>query len=130
MNGKIEINGEELKIVSNALLPRQYRYYFGRDLLADMKKLAKGYRKVGETETGEPVYDFTDELDTSLMEQVSWLMLKAGGNDVGETVEEWLETVDDLMALYRIEAECMALWKRSEAQTASAKKKGGQRPAR
>lgn len=122
MNKKIDINGTELLIVSNALLPRQYRYHFGRDLIVDMRKMAKSYVKV-DTPDG-PEYTLADDADTSILEQVSWLMLKAGGNDVGETIEDWLMSIDDVFDLYRIESACMELWRDSEKQTATLKKKG------
>ena len=125
MNKNIEINGKELLIVSNALLPRQYRYHFGRDLIVDMRKLAKSYVK---TETPEGIqYVLTDDADTSILEQISWLMLKAGGNEVGETIEEWLMSIEDVFDLYRIESACMELWRDSEKQTATLKKKGAPR---
>lgn len=125
MKDIIEINGEQLTIVSNALLPRLYRFHFGRDLIVDMRKLAKSYIQVGEKEDGSPIYEMSDDADTSALEQISWLMLKAGGNDVGETIDEWLMSIEDVFDLWRIEGACMDLWKRSEKQTATLKKKAG-----
>lgn len=120
----IEVNGKQMKAVSNALLPRSYRFHFGRDLIVDMRKFGKSYTIAGQDSEGKPIYELTDEADTSILENVSWLMLKAGGEPVGDTIEEWLETVD-IFDLYEIEHACLQLWRDSERQTASLKKKGG-----
>lgn len=121
----IEINGKSMRIASNALLPRLYRYHFGRDLIIDMRKFGKSYQQVGTDSEGKPIYDIDDTADTAILENVSWLMLKQGGEDVGENIETWLEGMDDLSELYEIEHACFFLWKESEKQTAKLKKKNG-----
>lgn len=121
----IEINGKSMRIASNALLPRLYRYHFGRDLIIDMRKFGKSYQQVGTDGEGKPIYDIDDTADTAILENVSWLMLKQGGEDVGDNIETWLEGIDDLSELYEIEHACFSLWKESEKQTAKLKKKNG-----
>lgn len=121
----IEINGKSMRISSNALLPRLYRYHFGRDLIIDMRKFGKSYQQVGTDSEGKPIYDIDDTADTAILENVSWLMLKQGGEDVGDNIETWLEGMDDLSELYEIEHACFSLWKESEKQTAKLKKKNG-----
>lgn len=121
----IEINGKSMRIASNALLPRLYRYHFGRDLIIDMRKFGKSYQQVGTDSEGKPIYDIDDTADTAILENVSWLMLKQGGEDVGDNIETWLEGMDDLSELYEIEHACFSLWKESEKQTAKLKKKNG-----
>lgn len=123
MENYIDLGEKRVKIACNALLPRLYRYHFGRDLLADMRKLAKAYKKTGEDEAGNPVYDIDDNADFSAAEQMAWIMLKQGGEDVGDTIEEWLSTIG-ITELYTIEQACFALWRESEKQTSTAKKKG------
>lgn len=124
MTDTIEINGKKLRIASNALLPRLYRYHFGRDLVVDMRKFGKAYVQVGTDESGKPIYEIADEADTSILENVSWLMLRQGGEDVPDTIEAWLEETD-MFDLYEIEHACLSLWQKSERQTATLKKKGG-----
>ena len=123
MENYIDLGEKRVKIVCNALLPRLYRYHFGRDLLADMRKLAKAYTKIGEDENGKPIYDIDENADFSAAEQMAWIMLKQGGEDVGETIDEWLETIG-ITELYSIEQACFELWRNSERQTSTAKKKG------
>lgn len=126
MEKYIDLGETRVKMACNALLPRLYRYHFGKDLLIGMRKLAKAYKKTGEDENGKPIYDIDDSADFEIAEQIAWLMLKQGGEDVGDTIEEWLAGVD-ITDLYTLEAEAFELWRASERQTSTAKKKGVKR---
>ena len=100
-----------MTIESNALLPRLYRKEFGRDLMMDMRKLSDRYQ-------ADP-----DNIDTEVLENVTWLMLKAGGNDVGSSVEEWLGGLDDILTVYLAMPEVVDLWVGSQKTTSKPKKK-------
>lgn len=127
MNKTINVDGREIKLVCNALLPRLYRYHFGHDLILDMKAVQKHY-KTTTTEDGQKITEIDEGADLSVFEQVAWIMLKAGGEDVGETILEWLEEIS-ITDLYEIERECLQLWQESQRQTSRAKKKGGKQRA-
>lgn len=109
---KVIIDGRERRIVANALLPKKYRRQFGSDMLRDMKKLQATYEKSG----GE-------EFDTTLLERMTWLMLKEGGEDVGETVDEWLESLDTVFGLYELLPVVVEMWAANVQTTAMPKKK-------
>ena len=111
MKKTINIGGQDLVIESNALLPRLYRKEFGRDLMMDMRKLSDRYQ-------ADP-----DNIDTEVLENVTWLMLKAGGNDVGSSVEEWLGGLDDILTVYLAMPEVVDLWVGSQKTTSKPKKK-------
>ena len=111
MKRTINIGGQDLVIESNALLPRLYRKEFGRDLMMDMRKLSERYQ-------ADP-----DNIDTEVLENVTWLMLKAGGNDVGSSVEEWLGGLDDILTVYMAMPEVVDLWVGSQKTTSKPKKK-------
>ena len=111
MKKTINIGGHDLAIESNALLPRLYRKEFGRDLMIDMRKLSERYQ-------ADP-----DNIDTEVLENVTWLMLKAGGNDVGSSVEEWLGGLDDILTVYLAMPEVVDLWVGSQKTTSKPKKK-------
>ena len=111
MKKTINIGGQDLVIESNALLPRLYRKEFGRDLMMDMRKLSERYQ-------ADP-----DNIDTEVLENVTWLMLKAGGNDVGSSVEEWLGDLDDILTVYLAMPEVVDLWVGSQKTTSKPKKK-------
>ena len=107
----VNIEGVERKMASSAILVRQYRAHFGRDLIVDMQKLTDAYKK-------NP-----DEINTEVLENLAWVMLKAGGEDVGESVEEWLGSLEDTFAIYDIMGDIIELWASGLKTTAKPKKK-------
>ena len=129
MDKYIEIGEKRVKMACNGLLPRLYRYHFGRDLIVDMRKLAKAYTKTGTKEDGTPIYEIDENADFTPAEQLTWLMLKGGGEEVGDTIDDWLAEVS-VSELYALEGAAFQLWKESETTTAHPKKKGGRQPAR
>lgn len=111
MKREVTFNGKPCTIENNALLPRNYRHAFGRDLIVDMQKLVDGYKK-------DP-----DNLNTDVLENITWLMLKAGGEDVGGSVDEWLAGVDDAFAIYEVIEDVLDLWMQGRKTTSTVKKK-------
>lgn len=111
MKKTITLDGKEQVIEANALLPRQYRKEFGRDLIVDMRKLAEGYK-------ADP-----DAVNTEVLENITWLMLRAGGSDVPGTVEEWLAGIEDAFAIYTAINDVMEVWLNSQKTTSTTKKK-------
>lgn len=111
MKKTITFEGREMTIENNALLPRIYRHTFGRDLIVDMQKLTDAYKKNH------------DEINTEVLENLAWVMLKAGGEDVGESVEEWLGSLEDTFAIYDIMGDIIELWASGLKTTAKPKKK-------
>ena len=111
MKKTIILDGQEKTIESNALLPRQYRHKFGRDLIVDMRRMAEQAKK-------DP-----NDVNPETLENITWLMLKAGGEDVGESVEEWLASMDDSLAVYFVMDDVVELWMASQKTTSKPKKK-------
>ena len=111
MKKTITIDGKEMQLDCNALLPRQYRKEFGRDLIVDMQRLKKDY-------DGSP-----DAVNTECFENLTWLMLRAAGEDVGESVDEWLATIEDSFAIYGVINDVVELWLSSQRTTSKPKKK-------
>lgn len=113
MNGiaNVTIGGKKCRIVSNALLPRLYRFHFGRDFMVDLKHLYKDYQEGGE-----------DAINSGIFEDITWLMLKQGGEDVGDTIDEWLETID-VFDLYGAMQTVVELLQASQKTTSKPKKK-------
>jgi len=111
MKKTIEIDGKKMVIEANGLLPRLYKKEFGGDLFGSMKKLVDNYEKDPEG------------ADTEVLENVTWLMLRAGGTDVPPTVEEWLEGISDILSLYKAFKDVSSLWGKSQKTTSKPKKK-------
>lgn len=135
MSKTIELDGKKVKIEANALLPRLYRKEFGRDLIVDMKKMIEGVQlpaenleKASKDPKGLAAVlmadpDALDKLDLTVVENVTWMMLRAAGEDVGESVEEWLTTIEDSMALYMAMPDVIEVWLASQKTTSKTKKK-------
>ena len=45
MERTVNISGKEVKMRASALIPRLYRFKFGRDMISDMRQLQKSYLK-------------------------------------------------------------------------------------
>ena len=116
MEKKITVNGKEYNMRATALIPRQYRNRFGRDLIVDMKKLQEGLTKAGKGA------EF-DTIDLTIFENVAWLMLKAGGEEVGNSPDEWLESIEGIFSVYEVLPQMLELWVESSMTTSAARKK-------
>lgn len=111
MKKQVILCGKTCTLENNALLPRRYRNQFGRDLIVDMQAMATNYKKDPSSFNGE------------VLENVTWLMLKEAGEDVGENPEEWLATLDNAFAVYEISGDVMGLWSKGRETTSRPKKK-------
>ena len=111
MQKQLTLEGKQVKACSNALLPRLYRFHFGTDILMDLQKFHKDYQKDPQS------VDFTP------LENLTWLMLKEGGEDVGDSPEDWLRTIESPMSVYALSGEILQLWQQSQQATAIPKKK-------
>lgn len=116
------IDGKEMVMRCSALLPRQYRYHFNRDLMIDLKRALDKSNKTPEEVEANPG-ESLDALDMTVFENIAWLMLKSGGNDVGADPEEWLSSIDDSMVIYNLIPVVVELWISNTATTARPKKK-------
>lgn len=117
MDKKIKIGEKELNARANALIPRLYRFHFNRDIIVDMKQLDSAMRK-----SKEEGADFS-VLDLTIFENVAWLFFKQGGEDVGNSPDEWLESLDGVFSIYEALPQLLALWGMNLVQTAKPKKK-------
>ena len=111
MKKTVIMSGRKCTLENNALLPRRYRNQFGRDLVVDMQKMMDAYKK-------DP-----SNFNTEVLENITWLMLKAGGEDVGENPEEWLAGLDNAFAVYEIIGDVVELWGKGRETTSIPKKK-------
>lgn len=115
---KVEVDGKEHTFRSSALLPKLYRAKFGRDMVADMRKLAKAYK---ETQGDEE--KMLEAFDLEIFERAAWLMMKHAGEDVGEDPDEWLESLDGAFSVYEALPSILELWNRNNKTTSKPRKK-------
>lgn len=111
MKKTFDVEGRQMTAACNGLLPKLYRFNFGRDIMMDLKKFHDGAKKDPES------------VDMTPLENLTWLMFKEGGEDVGETPDEWLRTLEDPASVYILSQDMLALWQQSQRTTATPKKK-------
>lgn len=122
---QINIDGKEYTMRSSALVPRLYRAQFGRDMVSDMRQLSKAYQRALEAGASEEEQEAAQlsVLDLEIFENVAWIMLKHGGEDVGNSPEEWLDQLDGVFSVYSALPEILELWKANNLTTSVSRKK-------
>lgn len=116
----IEIDGEQVEFKASAAVPRIYRIKFGRDLFADLQKIAKsvdGKGKKKEKEASEiPIEDLT------MFENIAYVMAKhANPKEVPDNIMEWMEKFNTF-SIYMILPAILELWNLNEQTMSTAKK--------
>ena len=108
------VDGKEVRMRASALIPRLYRVKFGRDMIADMPKDA----------TEEERQDAQlSVMDLTIFENVAYMMVKHGGNDIPDTAEEWLDSLSGVFSIYEVLPAILELWHMTNQTTSVPKKK-------
>ena len=133
MERVLEIDGKKVKLKASALIPRLYRFKFGRDIIKDMNILKKAYEK-----TQRLTKDATEEekqdaqlsaLDLTIFENVAYVMAKHADPSVPDTPEEWLDGFE-MFSIYEVLPKILEMWRLSQRTTAYPKKNRKRRPER
>lgn len=107
----ITIDGKEMNMAANGATPLIYRTIFGQDIFADLQGAVEGEMLK----------------DPSVIERLAYVMGRQGGSIEKETtLEDWLGSIDDPMALILSAGEVMTLWTGNRKTLSSSKKKSGQ----
>lgn len=126
MEKKVMIGGKEYRMRASALIPRLYRFKLGRDMVADMNQLTKSYQKIlksknaSEEEKRDAQFSVAD---LTIFENVSFMMVKHAGEDIPDTPEEWLDSIEGVFSIYEILPDILSLWSANNAQTSVPGKK-------
>ena len=114
MERTIKVGGAELRMRASALIPRLYRFRFGRDLIKDMTQLEKAYKKamsLKEDATDDEKQDAElGVLDLTIFENVAWAMAKNADPNVPNDPDEWLDTIDGVFSMYEVLPQILDLW--------------------
>lgn len=127
MERTVTVGGKEMKMRASALIPRLYRFKFKRDMVADMRQLQRAYAKA--TALPENATDAEREdaqfsaADLTIFEDVAYIMAKHGGNDMPDSPEEWLDSIDGVFSIYEILPVILELWGANTETTSIPKKK-------
>ena len=114
MERTLRIGGAELRMRASALIPRLYRFKFGRDLIKDMSQLEKAYKKALSVKEGATDEERRDAelsiLDLTIFENVAWAMAKNADPNVPDDPGEWLDSIDGIFSVYEVLPEILELW--------------------
>ncbi len=116
----------EIKMKASALVPKLYRFKFGRDMISDMTSLRKAYNKVEKLPA-----DATEEereeaqlsvMDLMLFENCAYIMAKHADKTIPDNPDDWLDSLP-IFSIYESMPEILKLWQMNNHTTAIPKKK-------
>lgn len=124
MERTIRVGGAEVKMRASALIPRLYRFRFGRDLIKDMSQLEKAYKKAVSVKDEEEKEEAQlTAIDLTIFENVAWAMAKNADPDVPNDPDEWLDSIEGVFSVYEILPQILELWAAGLETTSSPAKK-------
>lgn len=122
----LQIDGKEVGFKATALNPRIYRHKFGRDMVADMTKLKKAYRKAAELPEDATEEEKEDAqlsaIDLEIFENSAWVMAWQYDSNIPNNPDEWLDEFSTF-SIYEILPEILTLWQLNNVTTSVPKKK-------
>ena len=122
----INIGGKEVKMRASALIPRLYRFRFGRDIIRDMTALKKAFNKkneLPEDATEEQKQDAAlSEMNLMIFENVAYIMAKHADPSIPDDPNEWLDGFE-MFSIYEIFPEILQMWNLNNEITSKPKKK-------
>ena len=128
----VTIDGKTYRMRASALTPRLYRAFFKRDMIRDMQNLLNAYNKLltlpedaTDEEKNEANLVILDYLE--VFENVAWLFCKEGGESVGNSPEEWLDSIEGMFSIYEAMPTIIELWVDNQTTTSKPKNPEGQR---
>lgn len=126
MEKTILVDGKEVRMRASALIPRLYRFKFGRDIIRDMSQLSKAFEKAKalpeDASDEERAQAQLSVLDLTIFENVAYIMAKHGDPDhVPGTIEEWMDGFS-MFSVYEVLPEILDLWDMTNRTTSTAKK--------
>lgn len=87
----VNIDGKDVKLVSNGATPILYKQEFGTDFFADLVKLIKSS---DSTELTELSYEQLNHMDLTVFYRIIYIFARSGNNDINSMVD-WLEEFDE-----------------------------------
>lgn len=109
----VKIGSKDVTLRASAALPRLYRVKTGRDILKDVSGLS-----VEQDGTVTPD-------DYEVFENLAWVMAYHADNTVSENIDDWLEQLDDVLAIYHVMPQIMDLWNINTKTAVASKKNTG-----
>lgn len=115
----IKIENKEIPMMSNGGTLREYRHFFGRDLLVDFMKVKDAVQK-GKYENFEL---------SEIVEDIAWVLAHKANPNIKE-IDKWLEQFDQAFSVLNSFGEIAKLLDNSMGTTVQPKKKKDHRRVR
>ena len=126
MEKTVTIGGTAVRMRASALIPRLYRFKFGRDVVSDMRQLQKAYQKAVNLPADATEEDRRDAqlsvLDLTIFENIAYILAKHADKTVPDTPDEWLDSLEGIFSVYEVLPTILELWGDSNKTTSVAKK--------
>lgn len=106
----VTIGDKNVKLNANAATPIVYREMTGRDLFKDLAPWLSGKEALG--------YD--------VLSTMAYIMARDAGEDVPDTISEWLAGFDGMLDVYNALPDIMGMWMNSTKTVVKAKKKSAE----
>ena len=125
MERTIMIGEKEVRMRASALIPRLYRFKFGRDMISDMSSLKKAFKRAAELPS-EATEEERQEaqlsvLDLTIFENTAYIMAKHAEPSLPDSPDEWLDGFE-LFSVYEVLPQILELWNLSNHTTSMPKK--------
>lgn len=115
MERRVNIDGQEIRMVANGATPRIYRGLFHKDVFSAMQDALEESDAVDDSGA-------VAVKDSEVFENLAFCMAMQGGSvSTGAKIEEWLEGFSPL-AILNATGEIMSLWTAETETTSTAKK--------
>lgn len=116
-----------MRMRASALIPRIYRFSFGRDLVKDMSRLEAAFKKATSLPDGASDIERREAqleaVDLEIFENVAWTMCKAADPSIPDKPDDWLDTIEGVFSIYEIMPQILELWAEGLSTTSKPVKK-------
>ena len=121
MDKVIRIDDKDVEFRATARTPRLYRMITGRDMIIDMNKLSKSFKRVKEADEKGEESSFSSQ-DLLIFEDTAYVMARHANPDIEQkTADDWLDTFN-MFSIYSVLPELLILWGENQKTTSTAKK--------
>ena len=126
MERMVTVGDRMIKMRASALIPRLYRFKFGRDMISDMAALKKAFDKAknlpSDATPEEREAAQLSAFDLTIFENAAYIMAKHADASQPNTPDEWLEQFD-MFSIYQVLPQMLELWNINNMTTSIPKKK-------
>lgn len=124
MEKVVKIGNKEMGLKATALTPRLYRFKIGRDMIVDLNNLKKSYEKALKSKNKESEEDVQLSVtDLTIFENIAFIMARQYNTSLPNTVDEWLDSQDEVFTVYELLPHILELWQLNEKTTSVPVKK-------